>query len=223
MKKPFIYFSFVIFNFFCGYEVLCMANSGPAVVFQGPVTSRDEDAAFRARVVGKAQVDIERALIASNNGVFVLFTQTQGTPLMISEHGIVPDGLIPKERMASYDTSVKPRVETTHQMPKHDVNCIFIRSELKRPKTDDPKSYVDDQYYQAFLKQHPDKIIDKVISRELFEHYTQQHMPAAFYYYIPKGSATGHFVSIFAKQINSPQGNPASEPGNYADRTEDRQ
>src|SRR5436189_4477649 len=91
-----------------------------------------EDKQFRAKVVGKGQVEIEQSLIHAKNGVFVLFTPTHGTPLMISEEGEIPEGLIPQEKMDSYNNTVKPRVQTTHEMPKQGVKCIFIRHQAHR-------------------------------------------------------------------------------------------
>ncbi len=182
---------------------------------------QDEDAIFRAKVVGKDQAGIENALIESKNGLFILFTPTIGTPQMISPEGDIPEGLIPKEKMASFETTVKPRVITTHKMPESNVSCVLIRSQEHRPKAEDSKAFVDEVHYQALLKKNPHRIIERVISEELFAQLANKNMPAAFYYYKPKGETQYQFSAIFGKQINAKVGNKLSDPGTYHNRVED--
>lgn len=45
--------------------------------------NKNEDAQFRAKVVGVDQLSTEKAMIANKNGVFILCTPTPGTPNMI--------------------------------------------------------------------------------------------------------------------------------------------
>lgn len=182
---------------------------------------KDQDAEFRASIVGKDQVGVENELIITKNGVFILFTPTHGTPQMISEDGKIPAGLIPAERLGSYDTSVKPRVQTTHQMPLSGINAIYIRHQLHRPHVDNPLQIVDETHYINLLEKHKQKIVEKVIEENLFKMIAKNDMPAAFYYYIPQGSDKPEFAAVFGKQINSLIGNKLTDPGVYYNREQD--
>lgn len=183
---------------------------------------KEQDAEYRAQIVGKNQVDIEKALIETGNGLFILFTPTQGTPQMISESHQVPAGLIPEARMESYDTSVRPRVDTTHQMPAVGINHLFIRHQTHRPHADNADRFVDETHYNALLQRHPERIIEKVIPANVFRTLAASYdLPAAFYYYISQGSETPEYAAIFGKQINSAQGNKLTDPGCYAMRRQD--
>ncbi len=184
-------------------------------------TPQDEDAKFRAKIVGKDQAGIETALIESKNGVFILFTPTIGTPQMISPEGDIPAGLIPKDRMASYEATIKPRVMTTHKMPECGVSSVLIRSQEHRPQAEDAKSFVDETHYNSLLKKHPQRIMEKVISEELFAQMASKNIPAAFYYYKPKSETEYQFAAIFGKQINAKVGNKLSDPGTYLNRADD--
>jgi len=190
----------------------------------GPSTQaslKEQDAKFRATIVGKSQVEIEQHLIASGNGVFILFTPDIGTPQMISTNGEIPDGLIPAARIESYDTSVKPRVETTHLMPSSGVRSVFIRHNLHRSRVDEENSCVDETHYKALVEANKETIKECLISPELYIAFREQDMPAAFYYYKPKGSDKPEFASIFGKQINSKVGNTLTDPGVYYNRDQD--
>lgn len=190
-------------------------------MFGEPKPLKEQDAEYRATIVGKDQTGIENALIEAKNGVFVLFTPTHGTPQMISATGEIPDGLIPKERLASYETSVKPRVATTHKMPEVGVNAVLIRCKQNRPHVDDPSLHVDDKHYKAFINQYPARFTEFVIDEALFNELNATDMPAAFYLYLPEGKDTTEFATVFAKQINSSVGNKLTDPGVQYNRPQD--
>lgn len=180
--------------------------------------SHDEDKQFRLEVPGKQQIEIEETLINAKNGVFVLFTPTHGTPLMISEEGIIPEGLIPAEKMDSYDATVKPRVKTTHDMPKHSVKYVLIRHQAHRAQAGEPSKQVDETHYNDFLKQYPELMLEKIVPKELYEKYAQVNIPAAFYYWVEDEKV--HHAAIFGKQIN--QGNnKLLDPGVSRETPED--
>lgn len=181
----------------------------------------DEDAQFRVQVVGDTQVKIEKALIEAQNGVVVLFTPTHSTPLMISEKGELPDGLIPLDRMKNYELTVKPRVQTTHDLPKAGVKLILVRHEAHRPHTSEPSITVDEAYYQSFIKAFPNQIKIYLIKEDLFKQFDNAGMPAAFYYFIPKDQKQPQFMAIFGKQINATLGNQLKDPGAYQNRPAD--
>ncbi len=183
------------------------------------LSSHEADAKFREKVVGQEQVAIEQKMIAAKNGVFILFTPAQGTPQMISESGDIPAGLIPTARMQSYETSVKPRVKTTHAMPAANIHCIFIRSHKNRAQADNALKYVDDTYYQQLLAKYPTQITEKIISPEVYAAYIKKGMPAAFYYY--RDNQKPVFSAVFAKQINDKVGNTLPSPGIYHNRHQD--
>lgn len=180
-----------------------------------------QDAKYRATVVGKSQVEVEQGLIKAENGVFVLFTPTQGTPQMISENGEIPKGLIPQSRMASYETSVKPRVDTTHQMPKAGINSVFIRHQENRPQIDSPEEAVDNTHYRNLIDKNIKRFNELVISKEQYDNLIATGVPAAFYFYIPQEGKEAEYASIFAKQINSHTGNKLTDPGVYYNRSQD--
>ncbi len=195
-------------------EVSCMLSGGLKSL-------KEQDAQFRASIVGKSQVEIETETIKAKNSVFILFTPTQGTPQMISEKGDIPEGLIPAARLASYETSVKPRVDTTHQMPSAGVNSVFIRYKKHRPQVDNQSQAVDETHYNELLTAHKTKIVEKVLDETLFKKISANDMPAAFYYYISEGKDSPEFAAIFGKQINSTMGNKLSGPGVYYNRKQD--
>lgn len=192
-----------------------MATAGPALLFSPFVQDPHREQTIRE------QCEIEKDLIESKNGVFILFTLTHGTPLMISEDGIIPEGLIPESRIASYESSVKPRVETTHAMPAANVNCLYIRHKAHRPHADKPDETVNEAYYFDFLNKHPGKILDKVIPEDQFKDLEGQGMPAAFYYYIPVGCDKPQFWSVFADQINRNNRHSSSNSGTFLNREQD--
>lgn len=185
------------------------------------VSPQTQDQQFRTTIVGQDQVGIEKALIEAKNGVFVLFTPSFGTPQMISPKGIIPEGLIPQARLASYEDSVKPRVETTAQMPDKNVKCIYIHHQKHRAHVNDPSQSVDEANYKARLKKHPNHIMVKFVSEGDYLAFRRQDIPAAFYYYLPQGSNVAQFAAIFGKQINAPVGNQLSDPGCYFNREQD--
>ena len=188
---------------------------------QQPAPLKEQDAAYRATTVGIDQVGVENALIAAKNGVFILFTPTHGTPQMISEAGEIPDGLIPVERMASYKTSVEPRVITTHKMPDVGVNSVLIRCKSHRPHVTDVNKIVDETYYTNFINKYPTKFAEHIMEETQFNAFNAEDMPAAFYFYVPDGKDTTEFAAVFAKQINSPVGNKLTDPGVQLNRAQD--
>lgn len=183
--------------------------------------SLQQDNDFRSQVVGIDQVSVEKKLIAAKNGVFVLFTPSFGTPQMISPSGNIPQGLIPSDRIANYEVSIKPRVETTYQMPLNNVHCIYIHYQHHRANSENPNQNVEETYYFQRLRENPKKIITKMISRDEYDKYHMQGIPAAFYYYIPEESITPQFFAIFGKQVNATEGYKATDPTVYYSRVQD--
>lgn len=161
------------------------------------------------------QVNIEHSLIEAKRGVFILFTRSHGTPQMISDQGVIPSGLIPQNKLGSYESTVKPRIYTTHTMPAVGVNCILIRSQLSRPHASDANRFVDETYYQSLVARHPKHILDMVISPKRYEEYLKMGMPAAFYYYVPSSGQGPRFVAIFARQINNAHNSGADRTAFY--------
>ena len=175
-------------------------------------TPKQEDKAFREKVVGQDQLGIEKALLEANNGVFILFTPTQGTPLMISEDEdkSIPVGLIPKGTQ-SYETTIKPRVLTTHEMPKKGIKSILIRYQDRSYQDENGQNTkVDDQYYQKYLRENQDFVYEDVIEQSVYDKY-QSNVPAALYYW--KQDEKVYCRAIFGKQIN--QGNNKKDDKGY--------
>lgn len=148
------------------------------------------------------QIAIEKQLIQAKNGVFVLFTPSHGTPLMISENFEIPEGLIPAAKMASYATTLKPRVTTTQQMLQNGVKFILIRHQAHRPHAQNAAQQVDEIHYNALIKKYANSITDKIIPEAEFAQYANQNMPAAFYYYIADNAAP-QYAAVFAQQIHA--------------------
>jgi len=177
------------------------------------------DIAFRAEDAYKEQVEIEKRLIAAQNGVFILFTPTHGTPQMISQKGEVPEGLIPKSKMQRFETSVKPRVKTTHQLPNANIRCVYIRYQAHRGHAEDESKIVDETYYKQLLDKYPRHILEKIISPDIYHFHVDKGVPAAFYYYIVDEKP--HYAAVFGQQINAKVGTALSDFTIYHNREQD--
>ena len=107
--------------------------------------------------------------------------------------------LIPAERLASHDTSVKPRCDNRAPDPEAGVNAILIRTKPQRPRVDNEKLMVDDTHYVNFLKQHPTKIVTRNPSSIPFQPTHATDMPAAFYFYLRENQDAPEFARCFRK------------------------